>query len=285
MTPDEYCRDRAAKSGSSFYYSFLYLARHQKQAIIALYAFCREVDDVVDETSNMDTARTQLSWWRQEIGRTFQGNPTHPVGKSLATALQYFDLREKHFSEIIDGMEMDLEQHHYADFEKLSLYCHRVASVVGLLSVEIFGYNNSGTLEYAKNLGLALQITNIIRDVREDAERGRIYLPQNDLQRFNVDVHDIMDLRTSPELVECLRFQADRAQSYYDLALQALPEEDRYMQRTALIMGAIYRTTLNEIENDDFNVMVNRVSLTPLRKFWIAWRTAAKEKHLYKNPV
>ena len=198
MTPDEYCRDKASKSGSSFYYSFLFLPEQKRQAIIALYAFCREVDDAVDETSDAQVARTQLEWWREEVSRTFKGEATHPVGKALQISLQYFDLHEEYFMEIIDGMEMDLDQFSYDEFKNLALYCHRAASVVGLLSVEIFGYQNRKTLNYAENLGMALQLTNIIRDVREDAERGRIYLPQDELTQFKVKTEDLLAFKSSP---------------------------------------------------------------------------------------
>lgn len=278
MSPDEYCRDKAAKSGSSFYYSFLFLPEHQRQAIIALYAFCREVDDVVDETHEPDVARSTLEWWRQEIKRTFNGEASHPVGKALQTAIQNFDLHEEYFMEIIDGMAMDLDQFSYSEFKHLALYCHRAASVVGLLSVEIFGYHDRKTLKYAENLGMALQLTNIIRDVREDAERGRIYLPQNELQQFNIKADDILDLKSSPELIELLKFQTARARQYYQQAMQTLPDSDRYTQRTGLIMAAIYQATLDEIEQDGFQVLQHRVSLTPVRKLWIAWRTARQEK-------
>ena len=278
MTPDEYCRDKAAKSGSSFYYSFLFLPELQRQAIIALYAFCREVDDVVDETHEPDVARSTLEWWRQEINNTFKGEASHPVGKALQTAIQNFDLHEEYFMEIIDGMAMDLDQFSYPEFKHLALYCHRAASVVGLLSVEIFGYQDRKTLNYAENLGMALQLTNIIRDVREDAERGRIYLPQDELQQFNVKADDLLDLKSSPELIELLKFQTARARQYYQQAMQALPDSDRYTQRTGLIMSAIYQATLVEIEQDNFQVLQHRVSLTPVRKLWIAWRTARQEK-------
>ena len=278
MSPDEYCRDKAAKSGSSFYYSFLFLPELQRQAIIALYAFCREVDDVVDETHEPDVARSTLEWWRQEINNTFKGEASHPVGKALQTAIQNFDLHEEYFMEIIDGMAMDLDQFSYPEFKHLALYCHRAASVVGLLSVEIFGYQNRKTLNYAENLGMALQLTNIIRDVREDAERGRIYLPQDELQQFNVKADDLLDLKSSPELIELLKFQTARARQYYQQAMQALPDSDRYTQRTGLIMSAIYQATLVEIEQDNFQVLQHRVSLTPVRKLWIAWRTARQEK-------
>ena len=278
MSPDEYCKDKAAKSGSSFYYSFLFLPELQRQAIIALYAFCREVDDVVDETHEPDVARTTLEWWRQEIKKTFKSEASHPVGKALQTAIHNFDLHEEYFMEIIDGMAMDLDQFSYSEFKHLALYCHRAASVVGLLSVEIFGYQDRKTLNYAENLGMALQLTNIIRDVREDAERGRIYLPQDELQQFNVKANDLLDLKSSPELIELLKFQTARARQYYQQAMQALPDSDRYTQRTGLIMSAIYQATLDEIEQDNFQVLQHRVSLTPVRKLWIAWRTARHEK-------
>lgn len=283
MTPDEYCKDKAAKSGSSFYYSFLFLPELQRQAIIALYAFCREVDDVVDETNEPDVARTTLEWWRQEIKRTFKSEASHPVGKALQTAIQNFDLHEEYFMEIIDGMAMDLDQFSYSEFKHLALYCHRAASVVGLLSVEIFGYQDRKTLNYAENLGMALQLTNIIRDVREDAERGRIYLPQDELQQFNVKTDDLLDLKSSPELIELLKFQTARARQYYQQAMQALPDSDRYTQRTGLIMAAIYQATLDEIERDNFQVLQHRVSLTPIRKLWIAWQTTRKEKRLHRK--
>lgn len=283
MTPDQYCQDKAAKSGSSFYYSFRFLPPQQRQAIIALYAFCREVDDTVDEISDADIARAKLAWWREEVHHTFQGKATHPVGLALQTALQTFDLHEEYFMEIIDGMAMDLDQFSYAEFKHLALYCHRAASVVGLLSVEIFGYKDRKTLKYAENLGMALQLTNIIRDVREDAERGRIYLPQDELQQFNINTDDLLALKSSPELVELLKFQTARAKQYYQQALQFLPETDRYSQRTGLIMAAIYEATLDEIEKDGFQVMQRRVSLTPIRKLWIAWSIARREKRLHRK--
>lgn len=278
MTPDEYCQEKTLKSGSSFYYSFLFLTQQQRKAITALYAFCREVDDTVDSASEPSIASSKLDWWRHEIEQTYQGQASHPISQALTTAIEHFDLHQEYFLEIIDGMAMDLEQFSYPDFKQLALYCHRVASVVGLLSAEIFGYQNRQTLKYAENLGMALQLTNIIRDVREDAERGRIYLPQDELTHFNVKTDDILSLKSSPELVKLLEFQAERAEQYYQKALDLLPNEDRYSQRTGLIMAAIYRTTLDEIAQDGFCVMQHRVQLTPLRKLWIAWRTANKAK-------
>ncbi|MCX4192227.1 presqualene diphosphate synthase HpnD [Methylophaga sp. OBS1] len=278
MTPDEYCRNKAAKSGSSFYYSFMFLPPQKRQAIIALYAFCREVDDAVDEIADPDVAAQTLAWWRQEIDQTFNGTPSHPVGKALQTALAYFELHPEYFHEIIDGMEMDLQQQSYPAFKHLALYCHRVASVVGLLAAEIFGYQNRQTLKYAEKLGLAFQLTNIIRDVREDAERGRIYLPQEDLQRFNVSRDDILSLRQTPALSALLQFEAQRARDLYQEAKNLLPQEDRFNQRTGLIMSAIYEATLDELEHEGFQVMQHRLSLTPLRKLWLAWKTARRER-------
>jgi len=278
MTPDEYCRDKAAKSGSSFYYSFMFLPPQKRQAITALYAFCREVDDAVDEIADPEVAARTLAWWRQEVDQTFSGMPSHPVGKALQTALQHFELHPEYFHEIIDGMEMDLQQHTYPAFKHLALYCHRVASVVGLLAAEIFGYQDRKTLKYAEKLGLAFQLTNIIRDVREDAERGRIYLPEEELERFNVSHDDILSLRQTPALTELLQFQAQRARDFYQEAKATLPEGDRFNQRTGLIMSAIYEATLDELEREGFQVMQHRLSLTPLRKLWLAWKTARRER-------
>lgn len=278
MTPDQYCQDKTFKSGSSFYYSFLFLSEQQRKAITALYAFCREVDDIVDSVAEPSIAKSKLDWWRTELDQTYQGRASHPISQALAPAISQFDLHQEYLLEIIDGMAMDLEQFSYPDFKQLALYCHRVAGVVGLLSVEIFGYQDRETLKYAEHLGTALQLTNIIRDVREDAERGRIYLPQDELAQFNVKTDDILSFKSTPELTQLLEFQTSRAQQHYQKALELLPDTDRYAQRTGLIMAAIYQTTLDEIAQDGFRVMEHRVRLTPLRKLWIAWRTANKAK-------
>ena len=283
MTPDQYCQDKAAKSGSSFYYSFLFLPPEQKQAIIALYAFCREVDDVVDECDDPSLARIKLNWWRSEIDKLFEGAPQHPVTQALARSIERFNLPREHFLEIIDGMEMDLDQFSYDSFKDLSLYCYRVASVVGLMAAEIFGYEDRQTLKYAHNLGMAFQLTNIIRDVAEDSLRGRIYLPADEMQRFGVEVDDILKLNMTDNVRQLMAFQCQRAKDYYQKAFELLPPSDRYRQRSGLIMAAIYRETLDEIERDGFNVLKQRISLTPLRKLWIAWRSARQEKKLFKR--
>jgi phytoene synthase len=283
MTPDEYCQDKTAKSGSSFYYSFLFLPETQRKAITALYAFCREVDDVVDECSDTDLARSKLNWWRAEIFGTFDGKPSHPVCQALTTSIANFNLPREHFIEIIDGMEMDLQQTRYNTFAELSLYCYRVASVVGLMAAEIFGFKDRSTLDYAHNLGLAFQLTNILRDVKEDAERGRIYLPQEELEKFGVNEQDILENRCTDNMKKLLDFQAQRAQDCYDKAFTLLPEADRYAQRTGLIMASIYRTTLNTIQQDSCQVLTQRISSSPLKKLWIAWRTARAEKRRHKR--
>ncbi len=273
MTPDDYCQRKAAQSGSSFYYSFLFLPPERRRAITALYAFCREVDDVVDECTDMQLARTKLAWWRAELVSTYQGKPSHPVMQSLAEASRTYNLPQELLAEIIDGMEMDLAQTRYPDFKALQLYCYRVASVVGLLAAEIFGYENRRTLKYAHDLGLAFQLTNIIRDVGEDARRGRIYLPMDELARFGVPAEDILHARYSNGFRQLMAFQMDRAEQLYEQAYAQLPDQDRRAQRPGLVMAAIYRTLLREIRRDGCRVLDRRMALTPIRKLWIAWRT------------
>jgi phytoene synthase len=273
MTPDEYCHQKAAASGSSFYYSFLFLPPERRRAITALYAFCREVDDVVDECADAQLAATKLGWWRAEVANLFAGNPQHPVTKALAPHIEARAITREKLTEIIDGMEMDLTQTRYLDWTGLERYCYRVASVVGLLAAGIFGYRDARTLDYARELGIAFQLTNIIRDVGEDARKNRIYLPMEDLKRFGVPAADILQSKETAQFKRLMAFEAERARAHYQRALQALPRPDRKAQRPGLIMAAIYRTLLEEIERDGFRVLTQRTSLTPLRKFWIAWKT------------
>lgn len=273
MNPHDYCQQKAAQSGSSFYYSFLFLPPERRRAIMALYAFCREVDDVVDECQDPSLAQSKLDWWRSEVARLDGGSPSHPVTQALQEVRQQFSLPEAQLLEIIDGMQMDLQQTRYLDFKSLQLYCYRVASVVGLLAAEIFGYQDRQTLKYAHDLGIAFQLTNIIRDVGEDARRGRIYLPVDELQRFNVPARAILDGEHSENFQALMRFQAERARQYYAQAFAQLPAIDRKAQRPGLVMAAIYRTLLDEIERDGFLVLDRRTSLTPLRKLWLAWWT------------
>ncbi len=276
MTPDQYCQETAAKSGSSFYYSFLFLPPERRRAITALYAFCREVDDVVDECSDFNVARAKLGWWREEVERIYHGKPEHPVGEALAGVVGPFALPQAQLHEIIDGMEMDLVQNRYRTLDDLALYCHRVAGVVGLLSARIFGYSDIKTEEYAHELGLAFQLTNIIRDVGEDARRNRIYLPLDEMAHFGVSEADILHGKESEPFRQLMSSLAERAEEHYRRAFAALPQADRRPQRPGLIMAAIYRTVLEEIKRDGFQVLDRRISLTPLRKLWIAWKTWLK---------
>ncbi len=273
MSPDEYCQEKAAQSGSSFYYSFLFLPQERRRAITALYAFCREVDDTVDDCTDVTVARNKLMWWRKEITAMLNGTPTHPVTLALQPHLQPYALDGKHLLAIVDGMEMDLDQTRYLDYPGLQRYCWHVASVVGILSASIFGYTQPQTLQYAEKLGLAFQLTNIIRDVGEDARKGRIYLPVNELQQFNVTAADILNARHSENFEKLMHFQVRRAQAVYDEAFALLPAADRRAQRPGLMMSAIYRTLLSEIEHDGFHVLTQRISLTPIRKLWLAWKT------------
>ncbi len=273
MSPDEYCQEKTVQSGSSFYYSFLFLPPERRRAITALYAFCREVDDTVDECTDQSIARIKLAWWRNEVSNTYAGKPEHPVMKALQPHIAPYQLQQQHLQAIIDGMEMDLDQTRYLDYPALQRYCWHVASVVGILSASIFGFTDPNTLVYAEKLGLAFQLTNIIRDVGEDARKGRIYLPINELQQFNVTAADLLNARHSERFENLMRFQVERAKTIYDEAFALLPKQDRRPQRPGLMMAAIYRTVLDEIERDRFQVLNQRISLTPLRKLWLAWKT------------
>jgi len=273
MSPDEYCQQKTVQSGSSFYYSFLFLPPERRRAITALYAFCREVDDTVDEATNGSVARIKLAWWRTEVSKMYAGTPTHPVMLALQPHVATYGLQEKHLLAIVDGMEMDLDQSRYLDYAGLQRYCWHVAGVVGILSASIFGYTDLQTLAYAEKLGLAFQLTNIIRDVGDDARKGRIYLPVNELQQFGVTANDLLKLQHTDKFEALMRFQAERAQGIYDEAMALLPKQDRRAQRPGLMMAAIYRTLLDEIQRDGFHVLNQRISLTPLRKLWLAWKT------------
>ena len=273
MTPEQYVQDKAAKSGSSFYYAFLFLPPPRRAAITAFYAFCREVDDVVDEVSDPGVAATKLAWWRKEVGAAYAGQPSHPVMLALMPHTQVYDIRAEHLLQVIEGCQMDLDQSRYLDFPGLARYCHLVAGVVGEVASGIFGRTEPATVRYADTLGLAMQLTNIIRDVGDDARRGRIYLPVNELKQFDVKAQEILNRGYSERFTALMKFQAERAQRCYDEAFALLPEADRAAQKPGVMMANIYRTLLREIEADDFQVLHQRTSLTPLRKLWIAMRT------------
>ena len=275
MTPEQYVQQKAAASGSSFYYAFLFLPRPRRAAITAFYAFCREVDDVVDEMADVTAAGAKLAWWQAEVSQSFAGHPTHPVMKALMPLTRAYAIEQRHLQAIVEGCQMDLTQTRYLDFVALQRYCHLVAGVVGEVAAHIFGQTQPQTTGYAHTLGQALQLTNIIRDVGEDALRGRIYLPVNELQQFDVKAHEVLKRSYSDRFTALMKFQAARAHNLYDQAFALLPVADRRAQKPGLMMASIYRTLLREIERDNFQVLHQRVSLTPLRKFWLAWRVQA----------
>jgi 15-cis-phytoene synthase len=282
VTPEQYVEDKAAKSGSSFYYAFRFLPPERRAAITAFYAFCREVDDVVDEVHDPSVAASKLAWWRKEVAQAFGGAPSHPVMHALMPHAPAHAVEARHLLAVIDGCEMDLQQSRYLDFIGLSRYCHLVAGVVGEVAANIFGRNDARTVEYAHRLGLAMQLTNIIRDVGDDARRGRIYLPVDELKRFDVKAAEILQRGApwgySERFTALMKFQAERAHRLYDEAFALLPDADRRAQRPGLAMAQIYRTLLREIEADGFRVLHQRVALTPLRKVWIAMRTHWRER-------
>jgi phytoene synthase len=273
LDPQEYCRQKAVASGSSAYYSVLFLPPGRRRAITAVKAFRREVGDVVDECTDVGVARTKLAWWREEIARVYHGKPQHPVAVALAEVVAPYGLEESALLEIIEGVAMDLEYNAYPDFDALQVYCHRVAGVVARLSAKIFGYRDPRTADYAQALGIALQLTKIVRDVGKDARRNRIYLPLHELAEYGVTSDDILNRRETDHFRKLVAFQIARANDYYDRALALLPAADRKAQRPGLIMAAIGRTLLREIESDGCHVLTQRIALTPVRKLWIAWKT------------
>lgn len=275
MTPQEYVQQKAASSGSSFYYAFLFLPAERRAAITAFYAFCREVDDVVDEISDPSVAQSTLAWWQKEVQQALAGHPTHPVMHALMPHVKVYDIEAHHLLSVIEGCQMDLTQTRYLDFAGLQRYCHLVAGVVGEVAAKIFGQTDAATTLYAHKLGLAFQLTNILRDVGEDAMRGRIYLPIDELKQFDVKAQDLMQRQYSDRFTALMKFQAARAHSLYDEAMSLLPVADKRTQKPGLMMASIYRTLLREIEADNFQVLHQRVSLTPLRKLWLAWKVQA----------
>lgn len=273
MTPEAYVQEKTARSGSSFYYAFLFLPPPRRAAITAFYAFCREVDDVVDEVRDPGVAASKLAWWRSEVGAAFAGKPNHPVTQALMPHAAGYGIRAEHLLAVIEGCEMDLTQSRYLDYAGLQRYCHLVAGIVGEVAANIFGRTEDATVAYAHRLGLAMQLTNIIRDVGDDARRGRIYLPMAELKQFDVKAQEILERGYSERFTKLMRFQAERAHRCFDEALATLPEADRAAQKPGLMMANIYRTLLREIEADGFQVLHQRTSLTPLRKLWIAMKT------------
>lgn len=240
----------------------------------ALYAFCREVDDIADECKEYEIGKNKLDWWRAEIQRLFDNNPQHPVTKALLPHIKNYQLNQEYFIEILDGMEMDLNFNRYESFKQLQLYCYRVASVVGIMSAKIFGYKNVQTNKYAHNLGIALQLTNIMRDIGEDARRDRIYVPLDQLKTLNISENEILALTKNEKFIDLINHLSLQAKGFYLEAIRQLPKEDKWSQLPGLIMANIYYILLHEIkQNTPENIVNIKTLLPPSRKFFIALGT------------
>ncbi|MFQ5846331.1 MAG: presqualene diphosphate synthase HpnD [Candidatus Methylomirabilales bacterium] len=261
------------KSQSSFYYSFLFLPRPKREAIYAVYALSRSVDDIADDPGDVAEKAERLKAWREELDRCYAGRPTHPITTQLRDCLDRYPVPQRYFEELLAGVEMDLTISRYSTFADLHRYCYRVASVVGLICIEIFGYRHETTKAYAVNLGLALQLTNILRDLKTDGRRGRIYLPQEDLQRFEYREDDLLNGRYTPAFFSLMRFEADRARESFRQAAASLHPEDRKNMVAAEIMGRIYRETLEAIERKNYRVFGDRIALSTARKLQLALTT------------
>lgn len=278
MSPDEYCQQKAARHGSSLYYSLLSLSPAARRALTALHAFRRELGESVEEYRDAGVARTKLTWWREEVARLFAGEAQHPVTRALTPEVERGRLEQAHFLDVVAGMQMDLDYDAYPSFTELSLYCHRAAGAVELLGAAILGHDDPATHRYAGDLGMALQLTEIVRNVGRDAARGRVYLPLDEMQRFGVAAEDLRGAETGKAIRDLMTFQARRAREYFARANERLPDAERYAQRSGLAMAQLRQHLLDEIERDGYRVLEHRLSLTPLRKLWIAWRTARREE-------
>ena len=273
MTPDQYCQDKAAPGGSLPYYSFLFLPPERRRAITALHAFRRERETIIDDSHDAGVAHQRLDWWRGELRRLYDGQPSHPVTQALQPHIAPCGLPQSEFSEMLDGMEMDLTQTRYLDEAGLKRYCQCAGGAMGVLSARVLGFSDPRTLDFARQLGLSMQRATIVRDVGEDARQGRIYLPVDTLQRHEVPAADILQSRHSERFVALMREQAEVARTLYREALALLPRQDRRAQRAALVMAAISHAQLDEIEASQFQVLTQRIALTPMRMLWIAWKT------------
>ncbi len=279
MNPQAYCQEIASKSGSSFYTSFLFLPKAQKEAMVALYAYCRKVDDCVDEIANPEVALSQLKWWQHETAEMFQNNPQHPISKALVHHNVAFQWPQIYFQELLRGMHIDLQGPSFQTFDCLEDYCYCVAGTVGSLSTYVFGFSDLKTLTYAKHLGTSLQLINIIRDIGEDLRRGRIYLPEEDMCEYGITRSKLLSFQyKDKDLEPLLAYLAKLSREFYEKALDILPKHDRKNQQTALIMAQIYHQLLDLIEEEKFCVLNQKIKLTPARKIWLALKTIRTEK-------
>lgn len=285
MSTSEAAQAIARRSKSSFYYSFLFLPREQREAIYAFYAFCRLVDDTVDRAGDGAEKAKALVRWRDELLRVYRGRPEHPVAVRLQEAVRRFRIPGEYLEEIIAGVEMDLTKTRYETFEELSRYCYRVASAVGLICIEIFGYSDQRAREYARHLGTALQLTNILRDLRADGSQGRIYLPKEELRSFSYPEEDLLACRYTPAFVELMGFQCARAREYFTRARMALPRADRRRLFAAEIMGEIYWSLLRTIEGRGYDVFSSPVVIPRYRKLRLALGIWLRSRLLPDTPI
>lgn len=271
-----YCRRITQRSSSNFYYAFRLLPWERHNALCAFYAFCRFIDDIADQPDEgqpygqKERIAQLLNTWREELDRCYTAQPRHPISQALADAVRRFPIRQEGLTGIIDGVEMDLSRTRYQTFSELYEYCYRVASLVGLACIEIFGYQALQTREYAINLGVAFQLTNILRDVGEDAERARIYLPLEDLARFEYSEQELLGGVYNEAFLRLMTFEGERAQDYYRRAVSLLASQDRRSLVAAEAMRLIYRRLLKKIEMQKFDVFQQRVTLTAPCKLGLA---------------
>jgi phytoene synthase len=268
-----YCIELTKKSGSNFYYSFLFLPKARRNAMYTIYAFCKAVDSAVDEPPPGSDPKEELRRWRAELEEVYGGSPTWPIMISLAHHVKRLSIPKAYFDELIKGVEMDLVTTRYRTFEELSLYCYRVASVVGLICLHVFGPTSAHAQDYAVDLGMAFQLTNILRDLGTDAEQGRIYLPQEDLAQFGYSETDLLQRHNNPQLRELVHFETKRARAYYgkaQAALDGLPKSDRRALSVAEIMRAVYSRILERIDRPDHAVFGPRVRLSTSHRLALA---------------
>jgi 15-cis-phytoene synthase len=277
MLPLEYCRQKVATRDSNFHYCTLFLQPKERDVLTALYAYYCEVSEIVDECREPAVARIKLEWWRQEISRLFGGSSRHPATKALHPIIQSHALTAEPLLQVIETVDSDIGQPHYNTAEELAGYCHRVGTFYDLLLARTLGYTKATTSGYARELGAAFRFTQIIRDVGKDAQRDRTYIPMEDLQRFEVPLTNILNSIDHPNLTALIAFEIERAKGLYDDALDRLAEQDRLNQLPSLVLAAIYRATLDEIERDGWQVLKHRIALPPMRKRWIAWKTRRNE--------
>ncbi len=272
----------AKESKSSFYYAFSLLKQPKRDAMNTVYAFCRKTDDIIDEGSDTDDLKYEkLRRWRIELEKSLRGTSEYPLLNKLSAIIKQFNIPLEPFFELIAGMEMDLQRKRYLSFEDLMQYCYLVASTVGLMCIEIFGYKNKSAKDYAVNLGLAMQLTNILRDVKKDSEKGRIYLPQKDLANFDYTENDLMNHKYDPNFVSLMKYEASRAEEFFDKANQSLDLDDKPTMFPARAMQHIYHKLLTKIEAENFDVFSKKIKVRNLDKLYISLGVWAKYNLVY----